>query len=122
MSVETFPRIVRFLSTDDAPGSQCPHCGAEGRFILRFQVEDGRTLGAMRGCVKLFPVAPIATAEAFLREKSARYATRGWSLNRIDSEALDACEAYYNVTGTAERALSLCTNAKRSNAARFRGR
>lgn len=58
MTVGSLPRIVRFLEPVDAPGSQCPHCGAEGRYIERFVVEDGRTLGAMRGwrpCRRLRP-------------------------------------------------------------------
>ena len=43
-AVASFPRIVRFYETHDAPDSQCPHCGATGRYILTFQVEDGRRL------------------------------------------------------------------------------
>lgn len=68
-ALASLPRIVRFLGTDDCPDAECPHCGATGRFIHRFQVEDGRQLGAMSGCVKLFPVRPIAQADMKLSEK-----------------------------------------------------
>ena len=71
VSQPVFPRIVRFFETKDSPGASCPHCGAEGRYILTFQVEDGRRMGAMRGCVKLFPVSRVATEELRLREKLA---------------------------------------------------
>ena len=90
-SIASLPRIVRFLGTDDSPGSCCPHCGAEGRYTLRFQVEDGRTMGAMRGCVQLFPVSRVATEELRLREKLAALVKRfgqGATLNRRDAEAL----------------------------------
>jgi len=90
------PRIVRFLGVDDCPDSSCPHCGASGRFILRFQVEDGRTLAAMRGCASLFPVSRIAAEELRLQQKLARYRRNGWGgLSRIDGDALAAIDAFH---------------------------
>jgi hypothetical protein len=118
----SLPRIVRFLGTDDAPGSSCPHCGAEGRYILRFVLEDGRHAGAMRGCVQLFPVSRIATEELRLRTKLADYQKRGWNgLNRRDVEALNAIESFYAGTCDERSALSVIDGAKRANTARFRG-
>lgn len=114
------PRIVRFLGTDDSPGSSCPHCGATGRYIHRFVVEDGRTLAAMSGCVKLFPQSRVAAEEMRLRKKAAEREKRGWRLNRNDRDALDAIEAFY--AGTRDEASTLRTIdlAKRSNQARYR--
>ena len=57
-AITTYPRIVQIIGTNDAGedgNARCPHCGAEGRYTIWFKVEDGVTLGAMRGCIKLFP-------------------------------------------------------------------
>lgn len=122
-AVASFPRIVRFIGTDDCPGSSCPHCGAEGRFILRFQVDDGRQLAAMRGCAKLFPVCRVATEELRLRTKLADYAKRGWNgLNRRDSEALAAIEEFYAGSRDERSTLSVVDGAKAANTAKSRGR
>lgn len=120
-ALASLPRIVRFLETQDCPGASCPHCGATGRFILRFVVSDGRTLGAMRGCVQLFPVSQIAREEERLARKAKQYAQRGWSLNRADTEAVDAIEAFYAGTLTERDALSAVRSAKARNTARYRG-
>lgn len=120
MTVAALPRIVRFVGKDDAPGARCPHCGAEGRYVFRFQVADGRFLGAMRGCVQLFPVAPIAREEERLRDKAKRYEEQGWKLNRADSAALDAIEAFYQGVGTEGAAMNLVKSAKRQNQMRHR--
>lgn len=89
------PRIVRFLGTDDhGPGgsTSCPHCGAIGRYVIRFQVEDGRHLGAMRGCIKLFPVTELARHHEYFVAKQTRYAAKRWKLNACDAEALRGIE------------------------------
>ena len=116
------PQIVRFFETLDAPDSQCPHCGATGRFILRFQVADGRQLGAMRGCVKLFPVSRAAREELRLRGKLADYSKRGWQLNRRDSEALAALDAFFAGDVSEAHALGIVAGAKLANSARYRRR
>lgn len=109
------PRIVRFLGVDDAPGASCPHCGAEGRYILRFQVEDGRSLGAMRGCAKLFPASQVAHEHLRLTQKAERYAKLGWKPNRADSEAMDACERFFAREVSESYALGVIKSAKRAN-------
>lgn len=121
-AVMSLPRIVRFLETSDCPDSACPHCGASGRYILSFQVEDGRTLAAMRGCAKLFPVSQVAVEHLRLMTKAARLAKNGWKLNRRDSEAVDACEAFFAGTMSERSALSIISGAKSANAARYRSR
>ena len=123
MTVASLPRIVHFLETSDSPGAQCPHCGAEGRWILRFVVEDGRTLAAMRGCAKLFPVSRVATEELRLQTKLASYKKRfgaSATLNRRDSEALAAIEAFYAGHWDERSVLSIIDGAKRANQARYR--
>jgi len=122
-TVASLPRIVRFLGTDDAPGSCCPHCGAEGRYTIRFVLEDGRHGGAMRGCIKLFPVSRVAPEELRLRDKLANYVKRfgpSATLNRRDTEALDAIEAFYAGTRDEWSTLRIVDGAKRANAARYR--
>jgi hypothetical protein len=98
MTVAALPRIVRFLGVDYAPGCSCPHCGATGAYVHRFLVEDGRTLGAMSGCVKLFPVSRVALEEARLQRKLLDYRKRYGAqarLGRNDQRMLEAIEAFY---------------------------
>lgn len=116
------PRIVRFVGTSDAPDSTCPHCGATGRYITTFVVEDGRTLGAMRGCLKLFPVAPVAAAHAWLLDKQARYTKQGWKLNRDDQYALDQIFLFYAGVASEQYALDMYRAARRSGVSRQRAR
>jgi hypothetical protein len=97
MERASLPRIVRFLGVDDhGPGgsASCPHCGATGRYVIRFQVEDGRQLGAMRGCVKLFPVTELARQHEHFVAKQTRYSAQRppWKLNALDAEALRGIE------------------------------
>lgn len=113
------PRIVRFLGTDDSPGSSCPHCGCTGRYIHRFVVDDGRTLAAMSGCVKLFPQSRIASEEQRLRKKAEQRKKNNWNLGRLDRDALDAIDAFYAGTMDERTALSRVDHAKRANQASF---
>lgn len=103
------PRIVAFLGTDDyGPGcASCPHCGATGRYIVRFRVEDGRHLGAMRGCLRLFPVTPLAQEHGRLLDKQKRMESQGWKLSRRAAEALAAVEQAVNGLGNPGIALAL---------------
>lgn len=93
---EKLPRIVRFLESVDAgAGASCPHCGATGRYIHRFRLEDGREAGAMSGCVKLFPVHPLAHVEGEIRKKELDYKRKGWNLPSWDLAILDTLEDFY---------------------------
>lgn len=53
----------------------CPHCGAEGRYIIEFLCDDGSRRGAMKGCFQLFKGSNTRTAklvqEAFARNRAA---------------------------------------------------
>ena len=106
MAVATLslPRIVRFLGTSDGGPSdgkgsaECPHCGASGRYVHRFQCEDGTTRGAMSGCIKLFPVHPIASADMALNERERDLQKRFGptaSLNTWDKRIRVAIDAFY---------------------------
>lgn len=116
MTVASLPRIVKFLGTDDAgAGASCPHCGATGRYIIRFQVEDGRTLGAMRGCVKLFSVSELAQHQQYFQEKQRRYVTQHdppWKLNARDAEALRWLEDAIDGRADAEQAIAIAKDAR----------
>jgi len=122
MTVQALPRIIRFIGTTDAPDSQCPHCGARGRFIIHFVVEDGRTLGAMRGCVQLFPASQIAREDLRLMEKAKGLEKKGWHLNRGDTRALEAIERFYAGEITEREALNSVEAAKRANVENFKRR
>lgn len=120
MTDAPLPRIVRFLGTDDSPDSACPHCGATGRYIHRFIVDDGRTLAAMSGCVKLFPCSRIAIEEQRLRKKLEDRAKRGWLLGRADQDALGAIDLFYAGVLDERTALERVNSAKRYNQSRIR--
>ncbi len=112
-TIARLPRIVRYIDRVDAGGgASCPHCGATGRYIFTAEVQDEqgsrRRIGAMAGCIKLFPVAPIAREHAAYLEKLARYERNGWKgLPSWDRDALDAIEAFY--AGTMSETLALAT-------------
>ncbi|HEX6052755.1 MAG TPA: hypothetical protein VFZ21_25995 [Gemmatimonadaceae bacterium] len=125
MTVAALPKIVRFLGTDDhGPGGSttCPHCGATGRYVIRFQVEDGRTLGAMRGCIKLFPVTELAREHEYFVAKRARYAKQRppWKLSSGDADALQRIEDAIDGRGDARQAILNAQSARRAAAARYR--
>lgn len=97
-AVQSLPRIVRFHGTSYAgPGeAECPHCGARGSVVHAFEVEDGRRLGAMSGCVKLFPVSPIAREHMRIQKKLDDHNRgKGHGLNRWAPAALKAVEDFY---------------------------
>jgi len=85
-------------------------------------VEDGRTLGAMSGCVKLFPVSEIALEEKRIRDKLTKYTKKGWALNRDDSSALAAIEQFYAGTLDEGSAIRECQRARKSNRLRAEAR
>lgn len=98
------PRITRFLGTSDGGPSDgkgsaiCPHCGASGRYVHYFECEDGTKRGAMSGCIKLFPVSPIAQADLALNEKHRDLQKRfgkGATLNTWDKRIREAIDAFY---------------------------
>lgn len=90
--VSSFPRIVEILSYEDAGalGTCCPHCGADGRYVVWFRTEDGARRGAMRGCFKLFPKSRYATRVERILEKERDARALGRNLASWDRDVLDA--------------------------------
>lgn len=82
MSTQPLPRVLSVIEvvdygpSDGAGSASCPHCGASGRYVVRFLCADGLTHAAMRGCFKLFPKADdrvaYVTNEAIKRAAEAR--------------------------------------------------
>lgn len=95
--VMSLPRLVRFIETvDGSEGAVCPHCGASGRWIHSFEAADGKRYSAMSGCIKLFPVSPVALEDQRLREKGSEYYKKGWTLPGWDLRMLAAVDAFYS--------------------------
>jgi hypothetical protein len=104
VTVAALPKIIRFTGVHDAgpadprPNGVCPHCGAEGRYTFHFVCDDGNEYGAMRGCLKLFPVSKIATEDKKLREKQLdlrkRYGGEA-HLNSWQTKIREAIDAHY---------------------------
>jgi len=86
-------------------------------------LETGKTAAAMSGCVKLFPVSRVAIEEARLKKKLEGYVKQygaSAKLNRRDTEALDAIEAFYDGVRDERSVLAIVDGAKKANAARYR--
>src|ERR1041384_229731 len=98
MAVATLPRIIRFVERTDSGefgAAQCPHCGADGRYVYWFVTEDGERRGAMAGCIRLFPVSKIAKEHHAIMERRADRESKGWKLASWDTAKLEAIEAFY---------------------------
>ena len=91
------PQIVYIYAVEDHGedgAATCPHCNAIGRYIVKFQCEDGTTRGAMRGCFQKFPISTLARYHAAIVEKQKEYSAKGWSLNQFDTAMLEIIERH----------------------------
>ena len=91
-------KIIRFFDMSDSGeygNAVCPHCGALGRYVYRFQLEDGSNHGAMAGCIKKFKVHPIAKVQLKLMDKEKEYQKKGWNLPSWDRNIVEALDKYY---------------------------
>jgi hypothetical protein len=73
--------------------------------VHTFECEDGTTRGAMSGCIKLFPVHPIAAADMALRERERdlrKRFGRDARLNTWDGTMREAIDRFYRGEVTAE--------------------
>jgi hypothetical protein len=108
------PRIIAILGRTDAGeygAATCPHCGADGRYITTFVCEDGKTRGAMSGCIKLFPISPLANIHAKLLVKAQANERKGWKrFSSFDQPKMDAIEAVMAGTMTEDQAIWICKN------------
>lgn len=123
--LSSLPKITRFLGTSDAGsprdggGTVCPHCGAEGRYVHSFECEDGSRRGAMSGCIKLFPVHPIAQVDLTLNEKERDLVKRfgkGATLNTWDKQIRGAIDAFYAGTMNEYQAIGIINGARQAAA------
>jgi hypothetical protein len=108
------PRIIEYLDVtdygpcDDGATAVCPHCGADGRYVHEFRCEDGTVRGAMRGCMGLFPISPIATRHQKLVERERDLQKRFGAdakLNSWDRNMMAAIQEFYAGTVTEQDAL-----------------
>lgn len=80
--------VVQVFGTDASDGSVCPHCGATGKYIVRFKCADGVIRGAMRGCYsKVFVKPTFLETRSHWERKLKKYP--GW---RKAIEAIAGCE------------------------------
>ena len=87
------PSIIQFTGVTDSGeygNATCPHCGADGRYVYHFVTTEGAA-GAMAGCIKLFPVSPVAKAHQAVLDKQRA----GKNLNGWDRKIAEACERLY---------------------------
>lgn len=101
---QTLPEIIaitgmRDFGPSDGEGStNCPHCGARGRYVWSFICADGSRRGAMRGCIQLFPQAVGSSRYAKLIQEAfdrrGKAAEEGKKLASWWQEMIDAAEAF----------------------------
>lgn len=107
-AVTSFPKIVTFLGKSDSGefgNAICPHCGAKGRYVIDFVCEDGVRRGAMSGCIKLFPISPLAKEHIAITERQTERAAKGQKLASWDIAKLDAIDQVLAGALTVEQAL-----------------
>lgn len=111
--ITSLPRIVRFIDKHDSGeygNDTCAHCGALGRYQFTFLCDDGKKHAAMAGCIKLFPVAPIAKVHAKLLDKLLSLRQRfgpDAHLNKWDQAKRDAIEDFYDGDKTEDEAMRI---------------
>lgn len=99
-TADRLPAVLAFTSmSDHGPGDEgrgstnCPHCGAEGRYVFHFVCADGSRRAAMSGCVNLFPATPEALLTQQAHSKAAQALRDGKQLASWWKEILAAVEA-----------------------------
>lgn len=102
----TLPEIVAIVGmkdfgpSDGEGSTNCPHCGANGRYVWYFICADGSRRGAMRGCLKLFHQSAETSRyskliqEAFDRQAKAK--EEGKNLASWWREMVEAAEEFGN--------------------------
>lgn len=77
----------KFIGVVDCGAASCPHCGAEGRYIYKWE-HNGKVHSAMQGCYKML-TGKLEKGESaryfeILAEKQAKGKTlNGWDKNII---------------------------------------
>lgn len=68
-AAQTLPELIAIVGYSHTPPMdgecivQCPHCGAYGAHVWTFICADGSRRGAMRECLKLFPISRNSNAK-----------------------------------------------------------
>lgn len=113
MAVQTYPTIISFDGRTDSGeygGDCCGHCSAQGRYQFLYTAMDseGKIVKgrAMAGCIKLFPVSPLAKKQQALMLKLEEYTSKGWNLNRADTDSLAAIDEVMHCELSIEDALA----------------
>lgn len=114
----TLPRITAFDGVTDSGeygNARCPHCGAEGRYVYHFYCEDGTRRGAMAGCIKLYPVSPVAEEHKRIIDRQAKREKTGGELASWDQTKLEAINHLIDGETTEDEAMQTiqAENAKR---------
>lgn len=95
----TLPKIIAIVDCEDHgpcdpdPSAYCPHCGAGGRYILRFICEDGKVHGAMKGCIQLYPRHQFTSKVEAVFAKERQYRKNKWNLPSWDQNIINACHS-----------------------------
>ena len=109
---DRLPMIAYFLDISDAGeygAAICPHCGAKGRYTYNFVTTDGQELGAMSGCVKLYPIHRFALEHKRIMEKEKD----GKKLNSWDIAIEDAIRDFVKGIISENRADTIIKTEKR---------
>lgn len=80
----------KFIGIDDTgpeSGARCPHCGADGRYIYRWEYE-GKIYGAMAGCYKMLTGTIEKGEKERYIELIAQKQSRNKELNSWDKSIL----------------------------------
>jgi len=109
---ETLPTIIYIEAKHDfgeGGATNCPHCGAKGRYVYRFRCDDGTTREAMSGCIRLFSWSSLVSEHQRIIDKE----TSGRKLASWDREMLDAIEQCARGDIPEWQALNIIGGAKR---------
>lgn len=72
-ATQTLPELIAIVAYNHTPPvdgecvARCPHCGAHGAHVWGFICADGTRRGAMRECLKLFPVSRNSNAKLIMQ-------------------------------------------------------
>lgn len=106
-AIQSLPRVLYVKHRTDAGefgAATCPHCGADGRYVIHFVCEGGIERAAMAGCFKLFPKSALADESLKILERKADREKQGRSLASWDLRKWEAIEQVAAGTMTVDEA------------------
>lgn len=95
MPIANLPRLIAVNQVEDCgpDGCRCPHCDAKDRYITWASAADGQLVGAMAGCLQLFPQSPLLAEHKRATDRIRDYQRQGWRPAVHDLNILAAIEA-----------------------------